>query len=210
MDWPGGSWEATAAIVGVIAGIYAIIIYLSTLVWTYRDIQSRTRDAAAQLAALLLVGVFFLAGLVVYLILRPKETLTEAYERSLEEEALLAELQDQPSCPECRRAVGDDYVVCPHCAAQLREPCVACARPLSNSWIACPYCGIRRQTRRTGRALDAGPVSEQSEASAAPARFSELANDLDAALERAPQSDEEQPLELPRRTTRRRTSGSSG
>ena len=45
--------------------------------------------------AFLLVLVFSVLGLIIYLILRPRETLAEAYARSLEEEALLQELEEQ-------------------------------------------------------------------------------------------------------------------
>jgi len=53
-------------------------------IWTFRDIRSRSRDILAHILATLLVLVLPIIGLVVYLMLRPRETLAYAYERSLE------------------------------------------------------------------------------------------------------------------------------
>jgi RNA polymerase subunit RPABC4/transcription elongation factor Spt4 len=97
--------------------------------------------------AVLLVLIFFLPGHWVYLIVRPRYTLTELYERSLEEEALLQELEDQKACPTCKRRVLDDYLICPSCRTQLKEPCRQCSRPLSYAWVACPYCGLEKPPR---------------------------------------------------------------
>src|SRR3712207_6981071 len=57
----------------------------------------RSRDPFLQVGALFLVLMFNLPGLLLYLIGRPRETLTEAYARTLEEEALLQELEDRKS-----------------------------------------------------------------------------------------------------------------
>ena len=74
--------------------------------------------------------------------LRPKETLDEAFQRSLEEEYLLQDLEELPHCPACHRYVEDDFVLCPHCHATLREPCTSCERLIDLRWPLCPYCGV--------------------------------------------------------------------
>ena len=53
--------------------------------------------------------------MILYLILRPRETLAEIYERTLEEEALLQGIEERLGCPSCNRRIEDDYVVCPAC-----------------------------------------------------------------------------------------------
>ncbi len=139
-DWPGGSWEETLRLVLMVLAVYGAVIWVALLFWVYRDIRQRTRDPVMQAVAVLLALVFFLPGHWIYLILRPRQTLAELYERSLEEEAILQDIEDQKACPSCRRRVRDDYLICPSCRTSLKEPCMNCRRPLDYAWAACPYC----------------------------------------------------------------------
>ena len=138
------SWQSILAVVAAILIAYAVVLWLGTLVWAYRDIRERTRDSWSHLVSLLIVVLFNLPGLVLYLVLRPRETLMEAYERRLETEALLRELpEDRGVCPRCSRVVRDEFLLCPYCRTGLREPCTGCGRALELSWAACPYCGAQ-------------------------------------------------------------------
>jgi RNA polymerase subunit RPABC4/transcription elongation factor Spt4 len=123
-----------------VLGAYLVALWFSLIVWTFRDIQSRSDDLLAVGLATLLVITFTLPGLLLYLILRPKETLAEAYERSLEEEYLLQDIEKE-TCPKCKQRVDQDFMMCPNCHSVLRQPCPSCARLLELSWRACPYCG---------------------------------------------------------------------
>ena len=147
VSWPGGSWEATLRYGIVFTAIFLSAFWIATVFWTYRDIRQRTRDPILQTAAVLLVLIFNFPGHWIYLIVRPRYTLTELYERSLEEEALLQELEDQKACPTCKRRVKDEYLVCPSCRTQLKEACRQCSKPLSYAWVACPYCGLEKPPR---------------------------------------------------------------
>jgi Double zinc ribbon len=180
ISWPGGSWQDTVKIVGAVVITYVVVLWAAGLIWVYRDIRDRTRDPFYQAISVFVVLAFNLPGLWLYLILRPKLTLAEAYERTLEEEALLQELEDQKGCPTCHRRVLDDYIVCPSCTTQLKEPCPRCAKPLSYSWVACPYCAnLRRPRGRTDfgdepttalrRTTPAATVAQRSTRPAAPA-----------------------------------------
>lgn len=173
ISWPGGSWEATLRLTLTILAAYLLVIWIALVFWTYRDIRQRTRDPIIQMVSVLLVLVFFLPGHWVYLILRPRHTLAEAYERSLEEEALLQELEDQKACPTCKRRIQDEYLVCPSCGVQLKEPCRSCAKPLSYAWVVCPYCGLPKTPRdRTRRPAATGAKSRAAvgEPATAPSR----------------------------------------
>ena len=119
---------------------YFILLSLSLVVWTWNDVSSRSRDIFARLLSPLMVLVFNLPGLLLYFILRPQETLAEAYERELEAEALLQDMEQRDVCPECGYNVEPDFVVCPRCEAELRYACISCGRLLQLNWRACPYC----------------------------------------------------------------------
>lgn len=124
-----------------LAGAYLLALWFALVVWTYRDITSRSTNAFTQIFSTLVVVLFFVPGAIIYLILRPRETLDEAFQRSMEEEYLLQDLDDYPLCPTCQRAVRDDFVFCPHCSSQLRHACSTCHRLVDVRWDVCPYCG---------------------------------------------------------------------
>lgn len=123
------------------AGAFIIALWVSLVIWTYRDIRSRTRDPLIQTLAALLVAVLNLPGVLVYLILRPPRTLEEEYQRTLEEEALLQALEDLPLCPGCERRVKEDWQVCPNCHTKLKKTCHNCSKFMELSWNICPHCG---------------------------------------------------------------------
>jgi RNA polymerase subunit RPABC4/transcription elongation factor Spt4 len=125
-----------------VVGAYFIALYLGLIVWTFRDIHARSRDVLAQIMATLLVAVLTVPGLLIYLLMRPHETLAAKYERTLTEEALLQDLDEERVCPNCQHHVEADYVVCPYCHHQLRLRCVGCGRLLQPDWEVCPYCGL--------------------------------------------------------------------
>lgn len=121
---------------------YLIAVWFAIMAWTFRDIESRSRSVFTQVFSTLLVVLFFLPGLLLYLILRPKETLDQTFQRALEEEYLLQDLDDLPLCPGCQRAIDPEFVICPHCRTRLRGPCPACTRLIDLRWSVCPYCAV--------------------------------------------------------------------
>lgn len=137
----------TSLIVGAASVIGAILAALlgGLTVWTFRDIRSRTRDPFVQILATIVVGLIPIAGILVYLMLRPRETLSEAYVRALEEESLLSSIENQEFCPTCGRRVDDDMQWCPSCHTKLRNACGNCGKAVHLSWDLCPYCGTGLQ-----------------------------------------------------------------
>jgi RNA polymerase subunit RPABC4/transcription elongation factor Spt4 len=119
---------------------FFIALWVSMIIWTFRDVRSRSRDVFAILLATLMVVVFGLLGLLLYLLLRPRETLAEIYERSLEEEALLQDLEERVVCPGCRRKTEEEWQVCPDCHTILKKTCLNCGQLLHLRWNICPYC----------------------------------------------------------------------
>ena len=130
-------------------GAITAALWLGMVIWTWRDIRQRSRDPLAQIAAALVVAVLGVFGLIVYIMLRPSETLAEAYERSLEEEALLQNIEEKPLCPGCGRPVKDEWQVCPYCHTKLKKPCISCDTMLELAWNICPVCATPQVTYET-------------------------------------------------------------
>jgi len=164
------NWENAATLAATVAGAYVLVLWIGIIAWTYRDIRDRTRDTAFQIVAILLVLVFNIPGWIIYMILRPDETLAEAYARSLEEEALLQELEEQGICPSCKRYVTADFVICPYCRTQLKEPCANCGRPLSFNWVVCPYCTTQKAVATASAQKKVSKVSQVEDAAESPER----------------------------------------
>lgn len=145
-----------------LAGAYLVALWFVLVVWTYRDIETRSKNVLTQIFSTLLVVLFYIPGVLLYMILRPKDTLDSVYQRSLEEEYLLQDLEELPLCLSCQRYVEDDFILCPHCHTTLREPCVSCGRLVHLKWSLCPYCGTEQSKK---------VAAEQEKVSAPAARW---------------------------------------
>ncbi len=122
-------------------GAFVVALWLSLIIWTFRDVRLRSRDVFAIMLATLMVVIFGPLGLILYFLLRPPVTLAELYERSLEEEALLQDLEERPRCPGCSRQVKEEWLICPDCHTTLKKVCQNCHHGLHLNWNVCPYCG---------------------------------------------------------------------
>lgn len=125
----------------VVIAVFVTSLWLGMVLWTFRDIRARTRDVIVQIMATLMVAILTLPGLIIYFLIRPRETLAEAYERALEQEALLQAIEEPEVCPSCGSKVRAEFLYCPYCHTQLKKACVACERALQLDWNICPYCG---------------------------------------------------------------------
>ncbi len=139
--------------VAIIGGLLAAF-WVGLIIWTWRDIRSRSSDIFAAILASLLVAVFSLVGLLIYVLVRPKHTLAEQYDRALEEEILLRELEQAPSCYNCGRPVQPEWRFCPYCEAELKHPCSQCGYLLEPEWKRCPQCGAPADAMTSSKASE--------------------------------------------------------
>jgi len=146
----------------VVAMITALLVafWISLVVWTLKDIRSRTRDVFAWLLAVLLVLATGPIGWLLYSMLRPRETMAEVYDRQLEEEALLRDITTRRACPHCQAVTEPEWLVCPHCRTELRRTCAECGRALDLNWIACPYCTMLVGSSNNHRGERGFPIPE--------------------------------------------------
>lgn len=145
------------------AAAFIAALWLSLLIWTYRDIRNRARDPLVRILAIVVVALLFLPGVVIYLLLRPGRTLEEEYQHTLEEEALLQSIEDNALCPGCARRIKDEWIACPNCYTKLKKTCHQCGKPMELGWNLCPYCGtpapgMRRENLTMDEALRTLPT----------------------------------------------------
>jgi hypothetical protein len=161
-------WESLLTLVALIAVTYVVSVWIGLVVWTYRDVKQRTADGNERLAAVGLVALFFAPGWLVYLLLRPADTLDDVRIEQLQAQLFSRELATTASCTRCRRRVEDEFLVCPFCRESLRVPCATCARPISTLWAACAYCGDARPRLEAVSATSERRPAEPRRAAAPP------------------------------------------
>ncbi|MSO95974.1 MAG: zinc ribbon domain-containing protein [Thermoleophilia bacterium] len=124
-----------------LTGFLVVVFWLTTAFWVYKDARRRIDDPwlAGMAAVLGLVPPF--VGPIVYLFLRPPDSIEERRDRDLDNRALEDRLAERGlRCPVCRGHVDTSYVVCPVCSTRLKQACGSCGAPLEAIWQACPYC----------------------------------------------------------------------
>lgn len=147
---------------------FLVALWMSLIIWTFRDIRSRSRDPLIRILAVIVVALLFLPGILVYLILRPARSIEEEYQQTLEEEALLEAIEEKPTCPGCGRRILDAWTVCPNCHTKLKKHCHQCSKLMELPWNLCPYCGtpapgMRRENLTMEEALRSIPVETVEE-----------------------------------------------
>ncbi len=120
--------------------ILFFVFWLFVAWWIYNDIISRTKNKYIQIFSVILVLVLNLPGLLIYFIIRPKDTLEEAYWADLERRYLLFETADLGECEKCGFQLRPGFVNCPNCNNIIKVKC-SCGAMIDKNWKFCPYCG---------------------------------------------------------------------
>lgn len=126
------------SVLRVMLVIFLVLLWLALGVWVYKD--ARRRNGAPGyprlMAAIAVLIPFF--GPLLYIAVRPAETLDEQHDRELETLALTREAALR--CHDCGYPTEPAYLICPSCHRKLKEPCSSCGKPVDPRWTACPWC----------------------------------------------------------------------
>jgi RNA polymerase subunit RPABC4/transcription elongation factor Spt4 len=148
----------TLALVAAFCAAFLILLWASLIIWAWRDARARTQHVEWAILAALLVAALWLPGVLLYVIVRPKETSADEYIRQMYEASMISEYESQPRCPACHHAVSPKYQLCPSCGTRQRQPCAYCSRLLLPQWRYCPYC-TAPVTGHTAAGTTAEPAS---------------------------------------------------
>jgi hypothetical protein len=134
---PGAQTALRLALLG------CLIAWGVTLVWAYRDAAARSRNpiliVGAGAAVLAATPLGFPLAIVLWMLVRPRQTVAEAEERRLTIQALEAETHGQ-TCPGCRLRTNPEWRRCPRCRTWLRAICPRCERTVELDASICPWC----------------------------------------------------------------------
>jgi uncharacterized Zn finger protein (UPF0148 family) len=127
--------------VGLIVGAIFVIFWLVVLDWVWLDSGERTTSRAARICYLLLVLILNILGWIIYLIIRPSQTIEQIYWSDLERRYLKFETLELGDCPKCGTQLYLGYVYCPKCGIELKIKCGQCGTYIEKNSAYCPFCG---------------------------------------------------------------------
>ena len=120
---------------------FAVVFWLSTVFWIYKDARRRLEDPWLIGVSVMLGVIAPFLGVFIYMLFRPPEYLEDVRERELEIKAMEERLSKRDlHCPVCRSEVDVSFLVCPICTTKLKQACTNCKHPLEALWQVCPYC----------------------------------------------------------------------
>lgn len=120
-----------------------VIFWIVVLDWVWLDAGERTSKKSSRIIYLLIVFFLNVFGWIIYLIIRPSQTIEQIYWADLERRYLKYETSELGDCSKCGTQLYPGYTFCPTCGLDIKVKCKACSVYLEKNSEYCPYCGIR-------------------------------------------------------------------
>lgn len=133
---------------------YALVVFwLVVLYWVWLDSGDRTSNRTVRYLYVLLVASLNVIGWIIYLMIRPSQTIEEIYWADLERRYLKFETAELGDCPRCGAQLYPGYTYCPNCKYKLKKKCSKCEVYVDKRNKYCPYCGEEIGKRLTPEQL---------------------------------------------------------
>ncbi len=128
--------------------LYSLIVFwIVVLYWVWLDSGERTSNKTVKFSYVLLVAVLNIVGLIIYLIIRPTQTIEEIYWSDLERRYLKYETAELGDCTKCGRQLFPGFNFCPHCRETIKIKCPNCRVNIDKRSKFCPFCGTLIEQR---------------------------------------------------------------
>lgn len=126
-------------IILIVIASYILLIWIGLIIWTMVDTYRRSRNILFFLLAFILATTLNIFGVLIYLLIRPPQPLSQKYL----EERELEHFMEQFSCPHCSGPMKDEFKYCPYCLKKVRFECKKCHKLADSTWDICAYCGTK-------------------------------------------------------------------
>jgi RNA polymerase subunit RPABC4/transcription elongation factor Spt4 len=131
--------------------IYFFVVWISLIIWVYKDVTNRTESIFLQVFSILCVTLFTPLWFFFYLLIRPSKSIFEKFYLEVEEN--LDTLSDTIKnniidCHSCGSSVSASYNFCPHCEVKLKHECSGCKKMIFFDFKVCPYCGKKNKKKK--------------------------------------------------------------
>jgi len=133
---------------GTLFIVALVVFWLVIIGWVWVDSSERTSKKGLKIGYILLVIFFNIFGLIIYLIIRPSETIEEIYWEDLERRYLKYETSELGDCPRCGSQLYPGYVFCTNCGYRLKVKCSQCGVLIDKDHVFCEYCGFKIKEKK--------------------------------------------------------------
>ena len=128
--------------------LYSLIVFwIVVLYWVWLDSGERSSNKFVRFSYVLLVAALNVVGWIIYLIIRPTQTIEEIYWSDLERRYLKYETSELGDCAKCGRQLYPGFVFCPHCRERIKIKCPGCKVSVDKKSKFCPHCGTSIKKR---------------------------------------------------------------
>ena len=141
LDFLDGVTKINFGFVWSLFGVALLAFWLVVLYWVWLDSGDRITNKGVRIAYVLLTAVLFVPGLIIYLLIRPSQTIEEIYWADLERRYLKYETAELGDCPRCGAQLYPGFTFCPDCRLRLKIKCSVCEVEMDKKYKYCPSCG---------------------------------------------------------------------
>ena len=136
------------------------IFWIVVLYWVWLDSGDRTSSTGARVGYVLLTLCLSIPGLIIYLLIRPPQTIEEIYWADLERRYLKYETSELGDCPRCGTQLFPGFKYCPNCRLLLKVKCPSCEVEMDKYYQYCPSCGYTMKKKSDAPVEEEAPSKE--------------------------------------------------
>ncbi len=126
-----------------------VAFWVVVLDWVWTDSGERTTNRRTRVIYVLLVLFLNVFGWIIYLIIRPSQTIEQIYWADLERRYLKYETAELGDCVKCGAQLYPGYTFCPKCGLEIKMKCQACDMYIEKDSEYCPFCGMKVKSEFT-------------------------------------------------------------